>query len=113
MFAAWLPALVLWMAFAMAGGQVSLTAAFPPAVLTIAVAAVLGLAVWQFCIRFPWPEKFRVPFYAMHIVAGLIYGIVWMVATSVIHQGAFGSVYTVGSPETPFTAVRNVWPTVW
>ena len=81
MFAAWLPALVLWMAFAMAGGQVSLTAAFPPAVLTIAVAAVLGLAVWQFCIRFPWPEKFRVPFYAMHIVAGLIYGIVWMVAT--------------------------------
>ena len=28
MFAAWLPALVLWMAFAMAGGQVSLTLRF-------------------------------------------------------------------------------------
>ena len=38
---------------------------------------------------------------------------VWIAATSVIHQGEFGSEYTVGSLETPFTAVRNVWPTVW
>lgn len=81
MLAAWLPALALWLAFAMSSGQVSLTAAFPRAVLTIGVAAIVGLAVWQFCKKVPWPEKYRVRFYALHIVAGVIYGSVWMVGT--------------------------------
>jgi len=71
----------LWLAFAMAGGQVSLAAAFPRAVLTIGMAALVGVAVWQFCIRVPWPEKFRARFYALHIVAAVIYGGVWMIGT--------------------------------
>ena len=79
--AAWLPALALWLAFAMASGQVSLAAVFPNAALTMGVAALVGLAVWHFCIRVPWPEKFRVRFYALHIVAAVIYGFVWMVGT--------------------------------
>src|SRR5712691_840721 len=65
----------------MAGGQVSLAAAFPRAVLTIGMAALVGVAVWQFCIRVPWPEKFRARFYALHIVAAVIYGGVWMIGT--------------------------------
>lgn len=84
MIAAWLPALALWLAFAMAGGQVSLTAAFPPAVLTIAVAAVVGLAIWEVCVRVPLPEKFRVTFFAIHLLAAIIYSAVWVIATIAI-----------------------------
>jgi len=69
------------MAFAVASGQVSLAAAFPPALLTITIAALLGLVVWQLCIRVPLPERFRLGFYAVHILAGVIYGVVWMIAT--------------------------------
>ena len=65
----------------MAGGQVSLAVAFPRAVLSIGMAALVGLAVWQLCIKVPWPEKFRVRFYALHIGAAVIYGFAWMVGT--------------------------------
>jgi two-component system LytT family sensor kinase len=65
----------------MASGQVSLRAAFPNAALTIGVAALVGLAVWQLCIKVPWPEKFSVRFYALHMVAAVIYGFLWMVGT--------------------------------
>jgi two-component system LytT family sensor kinase len=79
--AAWLPALALWLAFAMSNGQVSLAKAFPTAAMTMGVAALLGLVVYQFCLKVPWPEKFRIRFYALHIVAAVIYGCAWMVGT--------------------------------
>ena len=65
----------------MANGQASLAAVLPTAVLTIGMAGLIGLAVWEFCIRVPWPEKFRARFYALHIVAAVIYGGVWMIGT--------------------------------
>lgn len=107
MIAAWLPALVLWMAFAMAGGQVSLAVAFPPALLTITVAALLGLAVWQLCIRVPWPEKFRTGFYLLHIVTAVIYGIMWMIATIALEPTPMWSV--LRTPRAITWALTGVW----
>ena len=111
MIAAWAPALVLWMAFAMSSGQVSLAAAFLPAVVTITIAALLGLLVTQLCIRFPFPEKFRLTFYAMHIAAALIYGVAWMVATLAVeplftHQAMWGVLRT---PRAITWALTGVW----
>jgi sensor histidine kinase YesM len=81
MIAAWSPALALWLAFGMAGGQVSLAAAFPAAALTIAVAAILGLAVWEVCARVEWPDKFGVRFFAIHILAAIVYSVAWVLGT--------------------------------
>src|SRR5436305_2705832 len=81
MIAAWSPALALWLAFGMAGGQVSLAAAFPAAALTIAVAAILGLGIWEVCVRVAWPDTFRVRFFAIHILAAIIYSAAWVVGT--------------------------------
>jgi len=81
MIAAWLPALAVWLAFAMAGGQVSLTAAFGPSVLTIAVAAIVGLAIWEVCARVPLPDRFRIGFFALHLFAAVVYSVVWVIAT--------------------------------
>ena len=99
MIAAWLPALVLWLAFAMAGGQVSLTAAFLPSVLTIGVAAVVGLAIWEVCVRVPFPDRFRAGFFAVHLLAAIVYSIVWVIATIAIeplftHQQMWGILKT-------------------
>src|SRR5438477_178698 len=81
MIAAWSPALALWLAFGMAGGQVSLAAAFPGAALTIAVAAILGLAVWEVCVRVAWPDQSRVRFFAIHTLAASIYSAAWVLGT--------------------------------
>jgi two-component system, LytTR family, sensor kinase len=109
--AAWMPALALWLAFAMAGGQVSLAKAFPPAALTIAVAALLGLLVWQLCARLPLPEGFRIGFYAIHLLAAAIYSVAWVIATIaaeslVAHTQMWGVLKT---PRAITWALTGVW----
>ena len=111
MIAAWLPALVLWMAFAMAGGQVSLTAAFLPSVLTIGVAAVVGLAIWEVCVRVALPEKFRAGFFAIHLLAAIVYSAVWVAATIAIeplitHQQMWGILKT---PRALTWGLTGIW----
>lgn len=83
MVAAWIPALVLWFAFGLASGQVSVGAAFAEACLTIAVAAVIGLGIWEICLRVPWSTN-RVRFFATHIGAALVYSYLWMVGTTLV-----------------------------
>src|SRR5207245_9987289 len=108
--AAWLPALVLWMAFAMAGGQVSLAAAFPSALMTITVSALLGLVVWRLCIHLPWPEEFRIGFYAVHLVAALVYGLVWMIATIALESLLTRPMWSVlRTPRRSTWALSGVW----
>ncbi len=111
MIAAWLPGLALWLAFGMASGQVSLLAMLPSAVLTIGMAALLGLAVWQVCIKVPWPEKFRLRFYALHIIVALIYGSAWMIATIAV-EPLFTHAQMWGLLKTP-RAVTWVLTGVW
>jgi two-component system, LytTR family, sensor kinase len=111
MIAAWLPALVLWLAFAMAGGQVSLTAAFLPSVLTIGVAAVVGLAIWEVCIRVSLPERFRAGFFAIHLLAAIVYSVVWVIATIAIeplftHQQMWGILKT---PRALTWGLTGIW----
>ena len=110
MVAAWVPALVLWLAFAMTGGQVSLAAAFPPALMTVAVAALLGLAVWKLCFRLPWPEEFHFGFYAVHIVAAMIYGVLWMIATIAVESLLTRPMWSVlRTPRAITWALTGVW----
>ena len=81
MFAAWTPALALWLAFAMAGGQTSLAAAFPGAAITIGVAAFLGLAIWEVCVRLQLPERFSARFFAIHLLTAGTYSVLWVLGT--------------------------------
>lgn len=83
MMAAWFPALVLWFAFGVASGQVSIGKAFAEACLTIAVAAVVGLGIWEVAVRVPWPETHRARFFATHVGAALVYSYLWMFGTTV------------------------------
>jgi two-component system LytT family sensor kinase len=76
--AAWLPMLVFWVVLAVVYGRMTFFQALPLALLTIGSAALLGLVVWRFCARLPWPQRLRAGFYGKHIVAALLYALVWV-----------------------------------
>jgi signal transduction histidine kinase len=75
---AWLPMLAMWVVLSMAYGQLSFAAALPRASATVAVAAILGLGVWHFCARMPWPHELRIRFYALHLAAATLYSVLWL-----------------------------------
>ncbi|MGZ7080161.1 MAG: sensor histidine kinase, partial [Thermoanaerobaculia bacterium] len=77
--AAWLPILIFWILFSMVYGHISFALALRISLMTIGTAAVLGIAVWRFCARTPWPETLRAGFYAQHFLFATIYGMAWTV----------------------------------
>ena len=78
--AAWFPFLAFWVFFFMVYGGESLRQAFPWGLLTIGSAAVLGVGVWSFCARNPWPARMRPFFYVRHLVAASGYTAGWIIA---------------------------------
>lgn len=83
MTAAWLPGLALWFAFGLMNGHVPVGIAFIEAGLTVGVAALLGLPIWEVCVRVPWLERKRVRFFATHFGAAVVYSYLWMAGTTV------------------------------
>ncbi|MEK6375981.1 MAG: histidine kinase [Acidobacteriota bacterium] len=82
--AAWLPFLALWVLFALQAGNLTLWQVLPRSIEAVAAAALLGLAVSRFCARMPWPGEMRVRFYAMHILAAVLYSAAWVAAVDVV-----------------------------
>jgi len=109
--AAWLPALALWLAFAMASGQVTLLAALPSAALTMATAALLGRGVWWLTARMPWPDKLNVRFFAVHVVSGALYSILWVLLTVAIEPLITGTAMwgILKTPRATTWALTGVW----
>src|SRR5687767_2259703 len=93
------------------GGEISFAAAFPRAALTIGIAALLGIPVWNFCLRAPWPERLRVGFYALHLAAAALYSIVWMLATIACEPLITGQAMwsVLRSPRAIGWAATGVW----
>ncbi|HEV8608584.1 MAG TPA: histidine kinase [Thermoanaerobaculia bacterium] len=79
---AWLPFLFFWVLFFMtyARGSQTLAAALSYGLVAIGSAAVLGVAVWRFCARNPWPLAVRGSFYAKHLAAAAVYAAAWILA---------------------------------
>jgi len=76
--AAWLPMFVFWIVLAVVYGRMTFSQALPLATLTIGGAALLGILVWRFCVRMPWPQRLRAGFYARHTLAASLYAVVWV-----------------------------------
>lgn len=111
MIAAWTPALALWLAFGMASGQTSLAAAFPGAAITIGVAAILGLGIWEVCVRVRWPERFNFRFFAIHLLTAAAYSSLWVIGTLAVeplitHQPMWSVLKT---PRAITWALTGIW----
>jgi two-component system LytT family sensor kinase len=78
--AAWLPIGLFWMVLMVVYGHSSAAEALQRSALTIGTAALLGIAVWHFCLRRPWPHRMRAGFYVQQFVAASLYATVWVVS---------------------------------
>ena len=77
---AWLPFYLFWVLFFLtyARGRQTLADALSYGLVSIGSAAVLGVAVWRFCARNPWPLDVRGSFYAKHLAAAALYATSWI-----------------------------------
>lgn len=81
----WLPMGVLYGAlivFSHPGASIAF-AAFAGA-LSMATAAVLGVAVQRLTDRVPWPYPFRIGFVGLHIAAAVAYAVAWQSVTRAV-----------------------------
>ena len=77
---AWLPFLGFWVFFFMSYGNESFGKALAWGGLSIGTAAILGVVVWRFCARRPFPSRVRPGFYAKHFAAASVYAAAWIAA---------------------------------
>lgn len=80
LLAAWLPFFVLWVLFAMSFARDSFATIFIASLITIGSAGLLGIAVWHLCRLWPWPLRFSLNFYLLHLFSALLYAATWTVA---------------------------------
>jgi len=71
--------------------------------------ALLGLLVYRFVRRFPWPSAFDVRFLALHLVAAAVFTVAFFILNSVIESVARGQlVIVIGIGVAPYL-VFGVW----
>jgi len=75
---AWVPLWGLWFLIAVSSPGQSLSAAAVDATLSIGAAALLGALVWRFTGVYVWPEQLPFRFYGMHLLAGSLFAVLWM-----------------------------------
>ncbi|MEP7064987.1 MAG: histidine kinase [Gemmatimonadota bacterium] len=106
----WLPVLALYSGLIYTQHQpVSLLHAVMLAVRSLLPAALLGVLVYRFAERVPWPRPFRLRFALMHVGAALVYAFSWIAATSTVESVTRGRlVIVIGPGFVPFF-VLGVW----
>ena len=82
--AAWLPFFALWVLFALSFARDPLPAVFVASLITMGSAGLLGIAVWHVCRRWPWPLRFDLKFYSLHVVFAVLYAAAWTIAVFAI-----------------------------
>jgi hypothetical protein len=78
--AAWLPFFVLWVLFALSFARDPFSTVFVASLITMGSAGLLGIAVWHNCRRWPWPLRFNLQFYSLHVVFAFLYAAAWTIA---------------------------------
>lgn len=75
---AWLPFFVLWALFIVVYGSGSPRAGVISSLTAIGGAALLGVGVWWFSGKYPWPDHLQPSFYFVHLLVGTIYSAAWV-----------------------------------
>jgi signal transduction histidine kinase len=77
---AWVPFGVLWTLFLVIYSEFQLTEALLASLRSMGAAALLGLGVWWFSGRYPWPDRLKLSFYFTHLLLGITYAATWLLA---------------------------------
>jgi len=106
----WLPVLALYTGLIFTQHQpVTITRAMLLAVRSLLPAALLGILVYRFTSRVPWPRPFRLRFALIHVVAALTYALTLIVAASILESAVRGHVVVVLGPGLVPFVVLGVW----
>ena len=81
---AWLPMWALFAAIIVIVHGNSLADAAIGSLRMVGPGAALGILVYKFASRLPWPHPFRLAFVAMHLLAAVLYALSWYVLICVI-----------------------------
>lgn len=106
----WFPVLVLYTGLIFSEHQpVTLARAATLSIRSLFPAALLGVLVYRFAQRMPWPRPFRLRFALMHVVAAIAYSISWILCSSLVESAIHGRLMVVIGPGiVPFLVV-GVW----
>jgi hypothetical protein len=106
----WLPVLALYAGLIFTQHQpVTIARATVLAVRSLLPAALLGILVYRFANRVPWPRPFRLRFALIHAVAAPAYALAWIMATSLIESIIHRQLLIVVGPGLVPFLVLGVW----
>ena len=106
----WLPILALYTALIVTQHQpVSISHAAALAIRSLLPAALLGIVVYRFARRAPWPRPFRLRFALIHLVAALTYAFAWILAASLVESVIHHQLIVVVGPGLLPFLVLGVW----
>src|SRR5215467_9864898 len=89
--AAWLPFFILWVLFALSFARDPFRTVFIASFITMGSAGLLGIVVWHTCRCWPWPLRFNLKFYSLHVVFAVLYAAAWTIVVFVIDSVRRGS----------------------
>jgi signal transduction histidine kinase len=106
---AWLPLWALFTALIMlAHGLPAADAAFS-ALRMIVPGAILGVAVYRFTARMPWPHPFRVSFVGVHVLAASLYATSWLILISIADSFMRGQIVLAAGPGIGLFLITGIW----
>jgi signal transduction histidine kinase len=106
----WLPILALYTALIFTQHQpVTIARAATLAVRSLLPAALLGVLVYRFAQRVPWPRPFRLRFALIHLVAAPTYSVAWILAASLVESAIHRRLMVVVGPGILPFFVLGLW----
>jgi len=106
----WLPVFVLYTGLIVSQHQpVTVARAATFAIRSLLPAALLGVLVYRFAQRMPWPRPFRLRFALVHLVAAIAYSVGWILCSSLLESVIhLRLMIVIGPGIVPFLVV-GVW----
>jgi LytS/YehU family sensor histidine kinase len=71
--------------------------------------AALGVGVYKFTWRFPWPHPFRVGFVGAHVVAAMAYAVAWFLLVGIIDSVVERRVVAADVPSASAFVLTGIW----
>ena len=94
---AWLPMWALFTAIIVIVHGVSGADAAVGSLRMVAPGALLGIAVYRFASRKPWPHPFRIGFVGLHVLAAATFAVSWFLSVCLIDSLVLGRLAFAGS----------------
>jgi hypothetical protein len=106
---AWLPMWALFTALIVIAHGSPIGSAAIASARMIVPGAMLGYFVYKLTLRVPWPHPFRLGFIGVHILAAILYAVIWFLLVSLIDSIVVGRITAMIGPGIGPFLITGVW----